>query len=82
MYTSNLSIIDLEEGEFTKGLKDGYCRVLHAEDQTCENGFFKNDEPWGKYEWHKNNTEYKMMPGLYAGYDNCTKEMKLRNFED
>lgn len=53
MNPRNLSIVALEEGEFKNGKKDGYCRVLH-DDQSCETGFFKKDEPWGKFEWHLN----------------------------
>ena len=82
MHPTNLKIFDIEEGEFTAGLKDGYCRVLHAEDQTCESGFYKKGEPYGKFEWHQPNHEYINKPGIYNGYENCTKEMKLRSFEE
>lgn len=82
----NLRMVLIEEGEFKEGKKDGYCRVLH-EDQSCETGFYKANEPWGKFEWHLNvslaeKQSWKLKPGLYEGYNKCTKEMKLRSFED
>jgi hypothetical protein len=53
MNPRNLTMTALEEGEFKNGKKDGYCRVIH-DDSSCETGFFKKDEPWGKFEWHLN----------------------------
>ena len=32
-----------------KGKKNGYCRVLDAVDGSCQVGFWRNDQPWGKF---------------------------------
>jgi len=43
----NLELIDMTEGKFKEGEKDGYCRVINAEkdEQHCEAGFFVEDKP-------------------------------------
>jgi len=39
----------MEEGVFEKGAKNGYCRVIYANDGSCEVGHFEKDKPHGKY---------------------------------
>lgn len=47
----NLELIEMTEGEFKNGDKDGYCRIINCEkdEQFCEAGFFVEDKPLGKY---------------------------------
>ena len=33
-------LLKVEEGQFEKGVKKGYCRSIFAEDGSCELGFF------------------------------------------
>lgn len=37
---ANLSLIEVIEGEFVQGKKEGYCRTLSAEDGSCKVGFY------------------------------------------
>ena len=43
MSPAYLQILKVEEGQFEKGQKNGYCRTISAEDGSCEVGFFKDD---------------------------------------
>jgi hypothetical protein len=40
MSPAYLQIVKVEEGQFIKGLKNGYCRTISADDGSCEVGFF------------------------------------------
>lgn len=58
MKPENLEIDDITEGQFKNGMKDGYCRVMHAKDGACEVGFFQKDAPMGKYCMYKADGTY------------------------
>lgn len=49
MSSANLELVSVEEGQFREGKKEGYCRIIHATDGSCEVGFFSKDLPMGKY---------------------------------
>ena len=46
--SENLEIVEVSEGQFKDGKKQGYCRVISA-DGSCEVGFFDDDLPKGKF---------------------------------
>jgi hypothetical protein len=46
----SLEIKSIEEGRFTRGIKDGYARVLYPDEELgCQLGFFVNGVPKGKH---------------------------------
>lgn len=70
----------VEEGGFKKGKKDGYCRVLKADTGNCEVGFFKEDQPMGKYCEYKLDGTYEQPEGLYEGEKNCKTKIEIANY--
>lgn len=63
----DLHLKSIEEGEYSKGLKQGYCRVIHAEQGACEVGFFHEDQPRGKYCAYALDGSFVKKEGLYKG---------------
>ena len=45
----NLCLQRVEEGQFQKGKKGGYCRIISAQDGKAQVGFFQEDKPMGKF---------------------------------
>jgi hypothetical protein len=65
--SQNCSIASMEEGEFTKGEKNGYCRVISAKTGACQLGFYKDNEPHGKWTSYKPDGSLAEPEGLYEG---------------
>jgi antitoxin component YwqK of YwqJK toxin-antitoxin module len=57
----------MEEGEFSKGEKNGYCRIISAKTGSCQLGFYKNNEPHGKWTSYKPDGSLAEPEGLYEG---------------
>lgn len=76
----NLELIDMTEGKFKEGEKDGYCRVINAEkdEQHCEAGFFVEDKPQGKYCKFDSKSEI-IQEGIY-GLDGKFQKFGISNF--
>ena len=65
----------MEEGEYSTeerygkfgiaGMKNGYNRILHATDGSCELGWWVNDQVSGKYCKYKLNGEEELEEGYY-----------------
>lgn len=81
MDAENLEILEVSEGRVIDGKKEGYNRVLSAEDGTCEVGFFNEDEPKGKYAKYNLDGTYASQEGLYEGFENCTKQLEIANYK-
>lgn len=77
--SENLEIVEVSEGYFKDGKKNGYCRVISA-DGSCEVGFFEDDEPKGKYCKYALDGTYQSEEGLYEGYDNIQKNLTIANY--
>jgi len=77
--SENLEIVEVTEGQFEEGKKQGYCRVISA-DGSCEVGFFDEDLPKGKFAKYNLDGTYAMEEGLYEGYDDQTKAIKIANY--
>lgn len=74
-----LKLISVEEGEFKKGKKHGYCRVIHAEIGACEVGFFHEDKARGKYCAYSLDGSFIKKEGVYKG-ETCTWALKIANY--
>lgn len=48
----------IEEGQFVKGMKDGYCRSISAVSGQCAAGFHKAGVPNGKWVSYSSNGEF------------------------
>ena len=57
----------IEEGQYVKGLKQGYCRVIHASIGACEIGYFHEDQARGKYCAYALDGTFIKQEGLYKG---------------
>lgn len=77
--SENLEIVEVSEGHFTNGKKDGYCRVISG-DGSAEVGFFEDDEPKGKYCKYNLDGTYMQEEGLYEGYEECQKNLTIANY--
>lgn len=75
----NLEIVEVSEGFFKDGKKNGYCRVISA-DGSCEVGFYEDDEPKGKFCKYNPDGSYALEEGLYEGYQKCTKPLTIANY--
>ena len=73
-------MVNIEEGQFESGMKNGYCRVIHAKDGSCEVGFFTKNIPDGKYCHFKDDITYLSKEGYYNGNDYCKEETTLEDF--
>ena len=76
----NLELLSIEEGKYTTGKMNGYCRILDAEDGSCQVGFFNDNTPWGKYCKFAQDGSYELPEGLYEGKTNCCTKMTIANF--
>mmetsp|Transcript_6802 Transcript_6802/g.11453 ORF Transcript_6802/g.11453 Transcript_6802/m.11453 type:complete len:162 (-) Transcript_6802:112-597(-) len=74
-------LISVEEGQFSEGLKSGYCRLISAIDGSCAAGFHIKGIPNGKWTMYKSNGEFALPQGLYEG-SNCTQKIEIANFND
>ena len=71
-------LISIKEGYFKDGLKSGYCRVMNAEKSTVECGFYKSDQPCGKFV--KFNSEgHEILEGILKG-DKIAKDIAIDTF--
>ena len=77
--SESCEILGVEEGQYTHGMKNGYCRVISAYDGSAECGWFVNDEVKGKYCKYNREGTYDFPEGFYEG-ENCTQVMKLANY--
>lgn len=77
-HIAELQLCSLEEGYFRNGVKSGYCRVMDAENGNVECGFFKNDQPCGKYvKFNKNGDEIE--EGIFKGHHKA-KDIAIESF--
>ena len=53
--SKNLELLQIDEGLFQNGKKNGYCRVIDAVTGQVSCGFFKDDLPNGKHIKFKGN---------------------------
>jgi hypothetical protein len=80
MAPQSLEITMVEEGGYRNGMKDGYCRVLYADDGKCEVGFFQKNIPMGKYCMYKLDGSYILPEGLYEGQNSCKTKIEIANY--
>jgi hypothetical protein len=71
----NLCLQRVEEGQFSKGKKDGYCRIISAQDGKAQVGFFQEDKPMGKYCVYAADGTFDQPEGLYEGYGECKSKI-------
>ena len=57
----------MEEGAYKNGVKQGYCRVIHAEQGAAEIGFFDKGEAGGKYSAYALDGAFIKPEGIYKG---------------
>lgn len=79
MDSQSCEIVSVEEGFYSQGMKNGYCRIISAIDGSCECGWFVNDQVKGKYCKYNSQGSYDFPEGFYEG-ENCTQIMKLANY--
>ena len=73
-------IMFIKEGEFKKGLADGYQRQMIAQNGHCRQGYYLENEPYGKFvEYDIDGTEFKKM-GIYQDEDLCVKQLVFDDF--
>ncbi len=71
----------MEEGEFSKGEKNGYCRVISAKTGTCQLGFYKSNEPHGKWTSYKPDGSLAEPEGLYEGQV-VTQRLSIKTYNE
>lgn len=72
----------IKEGKFNQGMAEGYQRQLSGFNGICKQGFFLEDEPFGKYvEYDVNGKEWKK-EGVYYKTNDCLREEKFESFEE
>lgn len=75
---TDLEVLTVEEGIFRGGKKAGYCRVFDAQTGQVECGFYKNDQPSGKYvKWGPNQIEKQ--EGIYKG-NSLASNIEIKSF--
>lgn len=75
-------LMNIKEGEFKQGKADGYQRQLSAYNSHCKQGYFKNDQPYGKFvEYDKTGKEW-YPEGYYLSEKECVKRENFESFEE
>ena len=75
-------IMFIKEGEFYKGMAEGFQRQLYGYNGFCKLGYFYENEPYGKFvEYDIDGNEVQKM-GVYAKEDYCVKELIFDSFEE
>ena len=54
--------------------------MLKADTGNCEVGFFKENQPMGKYCEYKLDGTYAQPEGLYEGEGNCKTKIEIANY--
>ena len=73
-------LVKVEEGQFEKGVKKGYCRCISAEDGSCELGFFQQDMPKGKYCKYNLDGSFQIPEGFYDK-KSCVQRIAIANYQ-
>lgn len=83
--TKNLLFKSIVEGNFEKGLKNGYCRVIipdaTKDARVCQVGFFQEDLPQGKYVSFKFDGSIDEKEGIYEN-GKLSHAIKLAQFKE
>jgi hypothetical protein len=90
---SLLKVQSIEEGEFTAGKKNGYCRVIDGYENTVQFGMWKDDVkegkfaeyqiniPDGKYQAYNIDETFEFKMGIYEN-DECVRLNLFDSIED
>ena len=74
--------MEIKEGEFYQGDACGYQRQLIAFNGHCRLGYFRLDEPYGKFvEYDRNGDEFHQ-PGIYRADNDCIERQPIKSFEE
>ena len=60
--------MEIKEGQFLKGMASGYQRQLSAYNTHCRVGYYRMDEPYGKFVEYDREGAQWLKEGIYAGY--------------
>jgi hypothetical protein len=73
-------IMEIKEGQFEIGEANGYQRQLSAYNGHCRLGYFRNNEPFGKYVEYTKDGSIFQKEGIYLA-GRCIKEEPIDSFD-